>query len=191
MLSPLELIGTVIGIVYVLLEYRANMWLWVAGFLMDVCYCIIYFQSHYYANTGLYLYYMVCCVIGGLMWLRNRKKAQEEQSDADGVKSMPLWGWIPVTIASALLTWLLWFVLQQMGESENAFFDGLTAALSCVGMVLMTKKYYQQWIFWIITNPMYIIFMIKAQMYGLAVMYGFYTVISVMGYLRWRRLSVK
>lgn len=155
---------------------------------MDICYIIIYFQSDYYANGTLYIYYLLACIWGASLWLRNHKKAQQ-QGEEDSVKSMPRKAWIPTIVASALLTVLLAWILQRMGESQYAWLDGLTAALSCVGMILMAKKYYQQWIFWIVTDPVYVVFMILSGMYWLAAMYAFYTVISVMGYIRWKKLS--
>lgn len=188
-MSPLEITGAVLGIIYVLLEYRASLWLWLFGFLMDVCYTVIYFQSHYYANGALYIYYMIACLWGASLWLRNRKRAQQ-QGEEDGVRSMPLRGWIPVAVVSALLTVILAWLLQRMGESQYAWLDGLTAALSCVGMVVMAKKYYQQWLFWIVTNPIYVVFMALSGMYWIAAMYAFYTVISVMGYVRWKKMSL-
>lgn len=188
-MSTLEIIAASIGIIYVLLEYKASVWLWVAGFMMDICYCYIYFQSHYYANGALYVYYMIVSLWGGILWLRNRKKAQSEQSDADQVRSMPRKEWWPVLGASVVLTVVLAMVLQYFGESEMAWLDGATAALSCVGMVLMAKKYYQQWIFWIVTDPIYVVFMVMSHMYFLAGMYAFYTLISIMGYYRWKKMN--
>mgnify|MGYP003290375234 CR=1 FL=1 len=190
-MSTLEIIAASIGIIYVLLEYKASVWLWVAGVLMDICYCYLYFKSHFYANGALYVYYMIVSLWGIMLWLRNRKKAQEEQSDADQVRSMPAKGWLPVVGASIALTIVLAMVLQRLGESEMVWMDGATAALSCVGMVLMAKKYYQQWLFWIITDPVYVVFMLMSHMYFLAAMYAFYTVISIMGYYRWKGLNKK
>ncbi|MCQ2300539.1 MAG: nicotinamide riboside transporter PnuC [Bacteroidales bacterium] len=189
-MSPLEIIGAILGIIYVLLEYKASLWLWLFGFLMDVCYTIIYLQAHYYANAALYVYYMATCLWGACLWLRSRKKAQE-QGEEDVVKSMPAKGWIPVVLCSAALTVVLAFVLQRMGESQYVWFDGLTAALSCVGMIVMAKKFYQQWVFWIVTNPIYVVFMAMSGMYFLAGMYAFYTIISILGFVRWKKMSVE
>ena len=182
-MTPLEIIAAAIGIVYLLLEYRASVWMWLFGLGMDVCYCYLYWQSQCYANAGIYVYYAAMCVWGGLLWLRNLRH------DEGQVRSMPPKAWLPVGVASVGLTLLVAWLLQFTNESQYLWFDALTAALSIVGMVLMAKKYYQQWVFWLITNPLYVVFNLIIGMPALALMFAVYTVVSVLGIIRWKKMS--
>jgi nicotinamide mononucleotide transporter len=188
-MTTIELIGALLGIAYVLLEYKASMWMWLFGFLMDICYCYVYFNGHLYANATLYVYYLVMCIVGAAAWMRNRKKAQREDSKADAVRSMKPWGWISVAGMTAALTLLLVYALSALAESQTVWLDALTSSLSCVGMILIAKKYYQQWLVWIIVDPVYVVLSLRTAMYPLAAMYLFYTIISIMGYIRWKRLN--
>lgn len=179
----IQIIASLIGIIYLLLEYRASVWMWLFGLVMDLLYGWLYLQSHCYANAAIYLYYMVVCLWGGLLWLRRRQREEAPTC------SMPRRGWLWVGLASVGLTAGLAWLLNLLGESNYALFDALTAALSIVGMVMMARGYYQQWLVWIVVNPLYVLFNLLVGMPWLALMFGVYSVVSVMGFRRWKRLS--
>ena len=41
----LEIIGTVVGILYLWLEYRASIYLWIAGIIMPAVYIFVYYDA--------------------------------------------------------------------------------------------------------------------------------------------------
>ena len=41
----LEIIGTVVGILYLWLEYRASIYLWIAGIIMPAVYIFVYYKA--------------------------------------------------------------------------------------------------------------------------------------------------
>lgn len=181
----IEILASLIGIIYLLLEYRASMWMWLFGFAMDALHGWLYLQSHCYANAAIYLYYMVVCLWGGFCWLRRRQ--QEEPPTC----AMPRRAWLWVGLASAALSALLFWLLTLLGESQYALFDAITSALSVVAMVLMAKGFYQQWLLWIVVNPLYVVFNLLIGLPWLALMFAVYSIVSVMGYRRWKKLSAQ
>jgi nicotinamide mononucleotide transporter len=82
-------------------------------------------------------------------------------------------------------------ILKHFTDSTVWFWDGISTALSVVAMWLLVKKFYQQWIFWIIVEPLVVLTSIQAEMYFTAVLYLFYTVIAIMGYFKWKKEAVK
>ena len=54
----IEIIGTVIGLAYLYLEYKASVWLWPVGILMSIFYVFIFFHGKFYADAAVYLYYI-------------------------------------------------------------------------------------------------------------------------------------
>ena len=46
--QTLEIIGTLVGLLYLWLEYRASIYLWIAGIIMPAIYIFVYY------NAGLY-----------------------------------------------------------------------------------------------------------------------------------------
>ena len=48
----LEIIGTVVGILYLWLEYRASIYLWIAGIIMPAVYIFVYYDAGLYADSA-------------------------------------------------------------------------------------------------------------------------------------------
>ena len=181
--SLFELLGAVTGIVYLILEYRANRWLWLFGMLMPLFYIYINFKSGIYANGALNVYYFIVSVWGGISWLRTAHK-EDKGAEETHLLSMPRRLVLPVLLAVALLTVALSLTLQALGESQSAWLDGFTSALGVVAILLMAKKYYQQWICWLVVNPLMVVIYLLHGNYPSVVMYVFYCLFSVLGFVR-------
>ncbi len=184
--SLLELLGAAIGIVYLYLEYRANRWLWLFAALMPLLYIYINFENGFYANGALNIYYFVISIYGAVAWLRF--KSSDTGAEETHLCSLPRRQIVPVVLISVLLSVALSLLLRLLEESEMAWIDGITAALGVVGMWLMTQKYYQQWLCWIVVNPMLLAMYLLNGNYPSALLYAAYSVVAVMGYRRWRNL---
>ena len=48
----LELLGVITGIIYLWLEYRASIHLWIAGIIMPAIYIFVYYDAGLYADFG-------------------------------------------------------------------------------------------------------------------------------------------
>ena len=75
-MQTLEIIGTLIGLVYLWLEYRASIWLWAAGIVMPAVYVFVYYDAGFYADMGINVYYLLAGGFGWLMWLRRRSRPE-------------------------------------------------------------------------------------------------------------------
>lgn len=43
--QTLEIIGTLVGLLYLWLEYRASIYLWIAGIIMPAIYIFVYYNA--------------------------------------------------------------------------------------------------------------------------------------------------
>ena len=62
----IQIINAVLGIIYVLLEGSASMWLWPLGVIQPVFALIVGWQSQTYSTILVQLYYLIACIIGGV-----------------------------------------------------------------------------------------------------------------------------
>ena len=62
--QTLEIIGTIVGLVYLWLEYRASIYLWIAGIIMPAIYIFVYYDAGLYADFGINIYYLAAAVYG-------------------------------------------------------------------------------------------------------------------------------
>ena len=72
-MNYLELFGTLVGLVYLWLEYRASIYLWLACIIMPAIYLVVYYQAGLYADFGINVYYLIASVYGWIVWSRGRK----------------------------------------------------------------------------------------------------------------------
>lgn len=185
-LSALDMIGAVIGLAYIVSEYRANRWLWPCSLLMSAFYAVIYFRTACYANFGICCYNLGMSVYGLLVWRGVLKGRDREERP---VTSCPtrLWPWL--LLATVGLTAVFRWLLGLLGESTMPMVDGLSSALNIVGMWMLTQKYWQQWFAWLIVEPLMVGLCLAAGLYASAAMYVVYEVFVIMGIIRWKKIS--
>ena len=178
----IEVIGAVIGLAYIVSEYRADRWFWPLSILMSLFYIVIDFTSGIYANGTICCYNLVMSVYGLLVW---RGLVQSKDRTERPITSCPsrFWPWIIAVVV--LLSVVLWWVLQTLGESQIPWLDGISSALSVVAMWMLSQKYWQQWILWLLVEPLMITLFWLTGNYASAILYIVFEVVCVLGIIRW------
>lgn len=107
--QTLEIIGTIVGLVYLWLEYRASIYLWIAGIIMPAIYIFVYYDAGLYADFGINIYYLGAAVYGWMMWkygsFVRRKlhlRIKEGQQELP-ITRMPMKYYLPSALYSPLL----------------------------------------------------------------------------------------
>ena len=181
-MQTIEILGALIGLAYILLEYKANPWMWLCGVVMPVIYVYLYFRHGLYANAAFNIYNIVISAYGLWQWKRGGGDGGEAP-----IRSFPRRGWPWLALVVAALTAGLTLLLSQLHESQVPLLDGLTTCLSIVGMWMLARKYYQQWLCWLIVEPLMMAMCIATGMWATALLYAIYEVIAVKGYLHWKQ----
>lgn len=184
----IEITGAVIGLTYLYLEYKASFWLWVAGIAMSLFYIYIYYTGKFYADMGTYIYYLGANIYGLVLWSGHKKKTPSEQDAGIGIRHVKRNLIIPLITACLVIQALLYFILVTFTDSPVPLGDSFTTALGIVAMWVMAKKYLEHWIFWIIVNGVSTALYFWKGLYPTGVLFSIYTVVSVMGYFKWKRL---
>ena len=79
-LNFLEIFGTIVGLIYLWLEYRASIYLWIAGIVMPAIYIFVYYKAGLYADFGINIYYLIAAIYGWFFWMWGHRKKEGEQS---------------------------------------------------------------------------------------------------------------
>ena len=69
--SLLEIAGVIVGLIYLWLEYKASIHLWIASIIMPAIYLIVYKDAGLYADMAINIYYLAIAVYGWLSWKYN------------------------------------------------------------------------------------------------------------------------
>lgn len=182
-MQTIEIIGAVIGLLYLYLEYNANKWLWPVGVLMPIVYVWIFFQSKFYADMGINVYYFFASIYGWARWTKHKP-----EGSGLPIRHTPRRYIIPIlTIGTALFAAIA-FILIRFTDSPVPYGDSFTTALSILGMWLLAHKYVEQWWFWFFVNTISCGLYIWKGLYPTSILFAIYSVISVFGYFKWKRM---
>lgn len=181
----LEVIGTIVGLVYLWLEYKASIYLWIASIIMPAIYIVVYYDAGLYADFGINIYYLGAAVYGWLVWrFGNKSKAQKELP----ITQMPMKSWLKVSMVYIVAQLLIAWILIEYTDSNVPWWDAFTTALSVVGMWMLARKYLEQWWVWIVVDVVCVGLYIYKELFFTAGLYAFYAIIAIFGWLNWKRL---
>ena len=79
----LEIFGTIVGLIYLWLEYRASIYLWIAGIVMPAIYIFVYYKAGLYADFGINIYYLIAAIYGWFFWMWGHRKKKGQLTTAD------------------------------------------------------------------------------------------------------------
>ena len=185
----IEIIGAVIGLIYLYLEYKANVWLWPVGVVMSIFYVVIFFHSKFYADATIYLYYIGANTYGLYQWTRSRKKAIVEKGITTElpITHLPAKRILPLAFVAFVLWMILYGILRAVTDSPIPLGDAFTTAVSIVATWMLAQKYLEQWLLWIVVNIVSTILYFWKGLYPTGVLFIVYVIVAVLGYLRWRK----
>lgn len=186
-MTYLEWIGTAVGLVYLWLEYRASIWLWLAGIVMPAIYIFVYYSSGFYADMGINVYYLVAGAYGWVMWMA-RPAGKGQQKVARPITHAPTRYYLPLLAISAAFFAVIAWILINFTDSTAPYGDAFTTALSITGLWMLARKYAEQWLVWLVVDLVCCALYLYKGLYPTGVLYGLYGVISVFGYFKWLRL---
>ena len=185
-LRILDILGFVLGLVYLWLEYKASIWLWLAGLVMPAVDMVLYFKAGLYADFGMSVYYCLAAVYGFLAWkfFKTDKAAATEKPVTHFKRTQVL-----PSLITALLLWLgIWWILVSFTNSTVPVADAFTTALSIVALWALAQKYAEQWLLWLLVDIVCCVLYVRKGIPFKAAIYGLYTVIAVFGYRKWLRM---
>ncbi len=181
----LDIVTTALGLAYILLEYKASVWMWVVGFLMQVLGIVLYYQKGLYADCGMEFYYLAMTVYGYWKWVRKSPNHPTRELQITRFPRRLVLPWLGVV---ACVWGVIYWMLVTFTNSNVPLADSFTTALSIVGIWALAHKYLEQWFIWIAVDVVTCALYFYKDIPFKASLYGLYVVIAVMGWLKWRRL---
>ena len=183
-LDWLDILTTILGLIYIWLEYRAHIALWVIGIIMPALDVNLYWNHGLYGDAGMACYYTLAACYGLYVWkfVKTRKKKEPLP-----IVYMPRRQYLP-TAACFFVAWgAIYYVLITRTDSTVPVLDSFTNALSFVGMWALARKYLEQWLFWMVVDIICTVLYIQKGIPFKACLYGLYVVIAVAGYQKWKK----
>jgi nicotinamide mononucleotide transporter len=179
----LDITTTVLGLAYIILEYKASLWMWLAGFLMQALGIVLYYQKGLYADCGMEFYYLAMTVYGYWRWIHGSREKQELPIRHFRRKLV-----LPWLLLIAAVWAVIYWLLVTFTNSNVPLADSFTTALSIVGIWALAHKYLEQWFIWIAVDAVTCVLYYYKDIPFKASLYALYVIIAILGYLKWKTM---
>ena len=181
----LDMLTTILGLIYIWLEYRASIALWFVGVIMPALDIYLYWSHGLYGDSGMACYYTLAALYGCYVW--KFKKTRKKKESLPIIK-MPRDKYLPAAVFFFIAWGATYYILIRWTNSTVPLLDAFTNALSFVGMWALARKYVEQWLFWIAVDAVCCMLYVQKGIPFKAGLYGLYVVIAIAGYFRWKKM---
>ena len=180
----IEIFAAISGILFLYLEIKENILLWPVGIITSALYIYVFFQSKFYADMGLQVYYLIISAYGWLLWLRGKETNKSENLPiVRANRRQILW----LTTITVIIFVAIKWILVIFTDSPVPTGDALTTALAIVATWMLAHKIIEQWWVWVLANSLSLLLYLYKGLYPTSVLFIFYTVGAIIGYFQWRK----
>ncbi|WP_407732355.1 nicotinamide riboside transporter PnuC [Pseudocitrobacter faecalis] len=204
-LSWIEAVGTVAGLLCIWLASLEKIVNYFFGLVNVTLFAIIFFQIQLYASLLLQLFFFAANIYGWYAWSRQTTQHEAELQIRWLPKPKAI-GWLAACVVAiglmtiyidpvfAFLTRVAVNVMQFFGLNVTQpmlqpdafpFWDSCMMVLSIVAMVLMTRKYVENWLLWVIINVISVVIFALQGVYAMSLEYLILTFIALNGSRLW------
>jgi len=148
---------------------------------------VVYKNGMYGSAIYNFLYNFPMQIYGIIYWTKSANKGDL------GIKTVALKTKIISTVILTIIICITMIILDKLGGSY-VLWDSIIMVLSYVAVFLMTNKYMEQWLVWIIVNVSGTIMwgmqtIQDLNNLGLLVMWAIFLCNSIYGFINWRKLQ--
>jgi nicotinamide mononucleotide transporter len=184
-MSSWEAVAVILAIAYLLLAVKENILCWLFAFLSTAIYTVLFWDVSLLMESALNVYYMAMAVYGWHQWTRGGTNG-DDGTHALAVRSMSGQQHVLVISGIAVLTFVSGYFLSEHSSAAWPYIDSFTTWASVITTYLVTRKYLQNWLYWIVIDTVSIPLYIDRGLNLTALLFVAYVVIAVVGYVKWR-----
>jgi nicotinamide mononucleotide transporter len=180
----IELLGAILGVIYVFFSIRQNILTWPVGLLSSILYVWIFFNSKLYADMGLQMYYVFISIYGWYEWLKGNQDNAREKLE---VNRLNLKLGILLIVISLIIFGMIWLILINYTDSQVPVADSLATSLSIVATWMLARKILENWLVWIFVDAFSIGLFIYKGLLPTVILFVVYTIMAVVGFVEWKK----
>ena len=178
----IEITASLCGLANVILIIRRSLWNYPFGLVMVTLYAWIFFDAKLYSDALLQVVFFVVQIFGLIWWLRGR----DPGGDLVVLRLSPLnWGLLSGVTAAGVALW--GWVMASFTDAALPWWDAAIAGLSLAAQGLLSRRYVQNWLFWIAVDVLAIGVYLAKDLQPTAVLYTIFLGLAGAGLVDWRR----
>lgn len=185
----LELIGSIFNFIAVVLATKANWENWISSIVGQICFFFLFWNNGLYANALLQVYFTYVCLVSIFWWKKTDKDADKGLRWMTNKQRLI---WSVITIFSIFIIYLVVQRIMPVNRlSTNLFLDVVVTVLSVVGVNLLSLKYIESWVIWLISDIVGVFLFGFTGIYFVSIEYVFITGIAIYGFINWINIKQK
>ena len=177
-----ELVAVILALLYLVLIMRENIWSWHCALISTAISVVIFWKVSLLMESTLNIYYMAMAVYGWWCWKSGGPKSSPLPIQSWSIKTHSL-----VIALIVIITLFSGFILSSYTEAAWPYLDSFTTWASVITTYLVAKKVLENWLYWLVINSVALGLYIERDLYLYSLLLILYLVISVFGYLNWKK----
>jgi nicotinamide mononucleotide transporter len=183
-ISPLEWVAVALGVINIVLLVRRNIWNYPFGIAMVTLYFFIFRDQRLYSDMLLQVFFAGVQLWGWAAW-RSAGGMDGPVVVARLSRNARLY-WLGGTIvATAFWGW----AMHMLTNAAAPWWDAAVAMGSVAAQILLTERKLENWVAWIMVDVIAIGLYASRGLTLTAALYGLFLVMSIVGYVEWRRAA--
>jgi nicotinamide mononucleotide transporter len=180
---PWEAVAVALGIAYVVLATRENVWCWPAALVSTAIFSWLFWDVSLLMESGLNVYYLFMAVYGWSQWTGGSKDHSPQKIHSWNKKQhlISISLILIFTIVSGLL-------LSRYTQAALPFLDSLTTWAAVVTTYMVTRKVLENWLYWVVIDSVSVYLYLDRALYMTSALFFAYIVISIYGWYSWKRI---
>lgn len=185
----ISITGSILGLIYLYLEYKANIWMWLASILMAIFYIYIFYSTQLYASMSIYIYFLCASVYGWISWLRKKQK----DAGANTIHTMPRKFILYILSGIIIAFGVIYIILKFSGTDQGIITigDAFTTSLNIIALWMASRKWAEQWLPLIPANLLSSILLFAQGDIFSCILFAIFCIVSIAGYYNWKKMSTK
>jgi nicotinamide mononucleotide transporter len=185
-LSPLEASAVGLGLLYLVLAMRQNIWCWPAALLSVLLSLVLFYEARLYMEAALQIFYAAMAFYGWQQWRAGRRDHRARSPDDLPVAVWPLRQHL-IAIGATLLASVVFGSFLSKTNAAFPYLDSFTSVGAIVTTYMVAKKILENWIYWFVIDGIGVYLHTSRGLYLYAALFILYLFLVVAGFVRWRR----
>lgn len=178
----IELVAALAGLINIFLAARNSIWNWLFGIITVSLYLIVFYHAKLYADMCLQFLFLLMQFYGIYQWRYGGDKKSERH-----ISHAPVRVYFLALINTCILFCIIAHSLHHYTDSSTVYIDAVTAALSLVAQWMMSRKWIEHWLIWLLVNSISVDMYFDKGLYFTAALYGIFIVLCCMGFRFWQK----
>ena len=185
-MSVLEFIAALFGVLNIVLIVKRSVWNFPAALVMVTLTAIVLWDVQLYSDAGLQLFFFIVNLIGWRLWLQHQGVEGDVIVARLGMAGQMAW-----IVAALLAIWGWGWFMAMNTNASYPWWDASVAMLSVVAQILMTRRYINNWHWWVVVNLISIGLYWQKQLYWFTGLYVLFLGMAIWGLIEWRRAEAR